>query len=610
VALALAVAVSSSGYASTVRSLDEERRVFESYFPDSNEGGEELDEWWKNRSTEAVSSEEVLRIVREGFRRARTSRMTIVGWIGGGYVRHPDAATRRKTIELLYHATFSPEGHVRHYAVYFGLSAVEEKSAEVLERLARLAVSRESVNRIVWAVKHSKQVNEFLLYVDPYTTNPDPEIRKPAEELKKLLEQETEHWESYRQIPQQEKPVRRDDVDYETAFAELYETLGMSYPCFELKGIDWEAVGRELLPRAKVVKTDDEFGVLCVELVARLEDSHAHLMPGAIELPKIAGPQWDAGFSCIEDDLGRPAVYYVDPNGPAQRAGVKVGMVVVKVNTENVADIIQKTMERMKKYSGFSSERYLRYFAFHSFMRQMEKGQVVEYETLDNEGRTRRFELTCELGTRYIPRLPVPKEGIRDTANVSAKMLADGIGYIYVRRIREGLEASLDQAVRRLKDARGLIVDVRGNTGGGFERRTSHVNFYVDEDTTDTHRPRYKGPMAMLIDSRCISAGEGWASWFVANKRATFFGQTTAGASGRKEIYLLKNGLYRVKYPVKAYTGFLDRPIERRGLEPDVEVRQTAADLAEGRDTVLEAAREYLIKQRSKAFVSSENSRP
>ena len=45
-----------------------------------------------------------------------------------------------------------------------------------------------------------------------------------------------------------------------------------------------------------------------------------------------------------------------------------------------------------------------------------------------------------------------------------------------------------------------------------------------------------------------------------------------------------------------AVHGFLDRPIERRGLEPDVEVRQNAKDLAAGRDTVLAAASQYLMR--------------
>ena len=111
---------------------------------------------------------------------------------------------------------------------------------------------------------------------------------------------------------------------------------------------------------------------------------------------------------------------------------------------------------------------------------------------------------------------------------------------------------------------------------------------------TAPHRPLYRGPIAMLIDERCISAGEGWASWFVARKRARLFGTTTAGASCRKEEYVLTNGLYKVVIPVKAYTGFLDRPIERRGLEPDVEIRPSAHDISRGKDTVAETAIRWL----------------
>ena len=66
--------------------------------------------------------------------------------------------------------------------------------------------------------------------------------------------------------------------------------------------------------------------------------------------------------------------------------------------------------------------------------------------------------------------------------------------------------------------------------------------------------------------------------------------RATSGASSRKETFTLSNGLYKVVVPVKAYHGFLDRPIERRGLEPDVAVRCTAADLSQGKDTVAEAA--------------------
>ena len=173
-------------------------------------------------------------------------------------------------------------------------------------------------------------------------------------------------------------------------------------------------------------------------------------------------------------------------------------------------------------------------------------------------------------------------------------MLDDEIGYIYVRRIREDLIPSLDEAITDLREAGGLIIDVRGNSGGGFDGRRAHLNFDPLRAAEDPDRPRFVGPIAVLVDARCVSAGEGWSSWFVATERARLYGEATAGASGRKTVYTTSNGLYQVRYPIKLYTGFLDRWIERRGLEPDVAVMPNAADLAAGRDTVLEAARDYL----------------
>ncbi len=391
---------------------------------------------------------------------------------------------------------------------------------------------------------------------------------------------------------------------YITSFKDLYERLGSTYPCFELKGIDWEAVGKELLPRAKKVKTNEEFGLLCMELVARLEDSHAYLMAGSAKPPSVSFPQWDPGFACLIDNHERPVVYYVDRDGPAEKAGVKVGMTVLSVNGEPADEYLQKRMKEIRKYSGYSSERYLRYHAAQWLGRQVDRGDSVEFKMRDVHDKTHSFKLSATVGVRYLPRRPVQVPGTSDTANVSWTSLDDEIGYIYVRRIGDDLIDKLDKAVGELRNvARGLIIDVRGNSGGGFDSRRSHTNFMVD-DESEQARPKYKGPMALLIDPRCISAGEGWASWFIANKRAHVFGEATAGASARKTVYTLTNDMYKVRYPVKAYTGYLDRPIERRGLEPDQPVKQNAHDLAAGKDTVLRAAQRYLFNLTEKKIES------
>lgn len=390
---------------------------------------------------------------------------------------------------------------------------------------------------------------------------------------------------------------------YVTAFKDLYEKLGSNYPCFALKGIDWAAVGAELLPRAKQVKTNKEFGLLCMELVAHLEDSHAYLMAGSAELPSVKFPRWDPGFACLIDDRGKPVVYYVDRDGPAQKAGVKVGMTVLSVNGEAVNKYLEKRMRQMKKYSGYSSRRYLLYHAAQWLGMQDERGTAVEFQMQDVDNKTHAFKLPTTIGIRYLPRRPVKVPGTSDTANVSWTRLGNELGYIYVRKIRDDLIDRLDKAVGELGNARGLIIDVRGNSGGGFDSRKSHINFMID-DESEPDRPKFKGPIALLIDARCISAGEGWASWFIANKRAHVFGEATAGASARKIVYTLNNDLYKVHYPVKAYTGFLDRPIERRGLEPDVPVKQNARDLAAGQDTVLRAAERYLLNITEKRIES------
>ena len=251
-------------------------------------------------------------------------------------------------------------------------------------------------------------------------------------------------------------------------------------------------------------------------------------------------------------------------------------------------------MKGISRYFGYSSKRYLRYQAVRWLGRMESRDAPVVVVARDEAGKERTFALKADAAVRYLPRLPVPNPGIRDAAHVSWKMLEGNIGLIYVRRIRSDLIPQLDQAVASLKTAGGIIVDVRGNSGGGFDYDRAHRNFDADK-SKEPERPRFTGPMALLIDSRCISAGEGWASWFVANRRAKVFGSATAGASARKTTYELKNKLFKITFPVKPYRGYLDRIIERRGLEPEVEVRQSAADLRNAKDTMLEAAREFLI---------------
>ena len=576
----------------------EENAQFDSYFPNSTDGGEKLKTMLAAEDQSAYTDSAVLDIVRNGLRNAGDYTTQAIQQISTRLIENKDPSPLRdKAVELMYNASFSPDGLVRYYAVYYGLSLVQPKSQQVLDRLTALTVRGENAGRIISGVLFSNQQQQFIKCLESYLTSTDTETAERAKAILEQLNRQISYMAAARGGGggKAATPQKNEPNNYEETFKELYEYLGGNYPCFELKGIDWQAVGDELLPRSKKLDTREQFGLLCIELVARLEDNHAVLLNGSARVPAPPLPQWDPGFTCLENDQARPAVYSIDPGSPAEQAGVKIGMVVLTIDDQDVSNAIDATMKTYSRYFGYSSKRRLTYDTYRSFHRRMERDTEIKFKMLDTEGKEHEFTLKASLGSRYLPRLPVPIEGIRDSANVAWKMLEDNIGYTYVRRIRPNLPKMLDQAVGALKDARGLIVDVRGNSGGGFDGAEAFVNFYIDDDTTEPNRPRYKGPMALLIDNRCVSAGEGWASWFIANKRARFFGQSTTGASSRKIEYELTNKLYKVQLPVKPYKGFLDRIIERRGLEPNVPVTQTAADLAAGHDTVLETARDYLL---------------
>lgn len=380
---------------------------------------------------------------------------------------------------------------------------------------------------------------------------------------------------------------------YEETFRDLHRVLGERYGAFALKNMDWAAETADLLPRAAGVATDEEFGLLCLELVARLQDGHAALLPADRKVPDVPDqPRWDAGFVCLEDDRGLPVVYHVDAGSSAALAGMAPGLTVESINDEPAADLIARTDAWLKRWVGYSSPRARRYHAFRWFPRRVQKGEPLVVVARGTDGFEVGFQVAAEMDFRYQPRLPVPVAGVSDSADVSAARLPGGIGYLYVRRIENGLEADLDRAMRRLSGVRGLVIDVRGNSGGGFDGSTAYANFDCSGSGVPG-RPRFCGPIAVLVDARCISAGEGWASWFRAKDRGRLFGETTAGSSSAKENYRLLNGHFEVRIPVRPRRGFLDRPIEWQGIEPDEVVKPTAADLAAGRDTVLLRAIEW-----------------
>ncbi len=163
---------------------------------------------------------------------------------------------------------------------------------------------------------------------------------------------------------------------YPKALRDLHEHLGRVYPYFRLKRIDWDQVGRELLPRTEAVETEEQFGLLVMELVARLEDSGASVRGESVPSPDPRLPEWGPALACLIDDRGRPVVYDVGWIVP-ENAGLRPGMTVVSVNGEPAEAAIRRWMRREQRFHGYSSERWLRSNAVRKFLQQDEREAKV-----------------------------------------------------------------------------------------------------------------------------------------------------------------------------------------------------------------------------------------
>lgn len=163
--------------------------------------------------------------------------------------------------------------------------------------------------------------------------------------------------------------------------------------------------------------------------------------------------------------------------------------------------------------------------------------------------------------------------------------------------------------------ARGLVVDMRGYPGVDHYEvaarllgeaassalfrvpvRTAPDQVEIDETSIDVApqaSPSFEGPVALLVGPATVSAAENFSMILVGAERVTVVGRPSAATNGNITGVVLP-GSFRF-----SFTGmevlFPDRSLFHGvGIVPDVEVAATPADLRDGIDPVLEAARDAL----------------
>jgi len=272
-------------------------------------------------------------------------------------------------------------------------------------------------------------------------------------------------------------------------------------------------------------------------------------------------------------------------------------------------------------------------------------------------GAGHQLEIGTLAGTKRQVALEVPNRLAKDRPpmieprSLSHRVVAPEIGYIKVATfpgaVGQSFARELDGAIRDLKKQglQRLIVDVRGNIGGGLgslrlmsylcpgkveigysltrqrlrkgyeKERLTRIDripatkaellrmavrfkvFHRDRSmvlVTEGLGPQpFHGHTVVLINEHTHSAAEMVASFAKQNHLATMVGVRTAGEVLGGANFKLPHG-YMLRMPVAGWYTWQGECIEGKGVEPDVRVENSPETLSAGVDTQLEKGLEVV----------------
>lgn len=199
--------------------------------------------------------------------------------------------------------------------------------------------------------------------------------------------------------------------------------------------------------------------------------------------------------------------------------------------------------------------------------------------------------------------------------NVSSELIGNGTGYIYLKAFDGDLSSQFKEEYDKLskQGITKLIIDLRNNGGGIVDEALEIGDYFTDNDTTLLIQKDKEGKevvskaksdkeielnTVILINEYSASASEILAAIFKEKvNNATLVGTTTYGKGVIQSLYSLSDGS-GLKITTNEYYTPDYNEINKKGIEPDYKVEDYKFDgkLDKENDTQLKKAIEILNK--------------
>ena len=399
-----------------------------------------------------------------------------------------------------------------------------------------------------------------------------------------------------------------NNEEYLDNFEVVWQIMNELYYDPTFGGLDWNEVRDRYRPMIAAAVNDDEFYMIINEMLFELNVSHLFVIPPGAEgeIDTMATAEASAGIEVrlLDDDA---VITYVDHGSSAEQAGLLPGYIIQSINGVSIDEIIKDLPFLLPPYN----ERTLR-------SQQIATIQSHFYGKLDTLVQITYLDGQNEVNEVLIP-LRKRNGSATDLSNINlptfyveveSRLIEDNMGYISFNAFIPPADSKFREAIEELGNVSGLIIDIRGNSGGIWPIRKTIAEMLVSERTLSwVYHGRenirevylepahyvYEGPVVVLVDVMSFSSAEEFAGAMKSIDRAVIVGERTSGKVLVLDITQLPNGA-TFMYPVEESRTAEGTVLEGRGVIPDMEVELDRETLLTGIDSQLEMAIEYLIQ--------------
>ena len=376
-------------------------------------------------------------------------------------------------------------------------------------------------------------------------------------------------------LTETQEMVNHSHVSSQRLFENVWEEIRDNYYDAELNKQDWTRWKEHYHGK---IKTDDDAKVAIDTMLASLDDPYSRFLTKAEysdQNTSINSKITGIGVN-IASIAGKINIINVIEGTPAQSANLLPNDVIIAIDGKDVSGMPLSDVANLVRGP---------------------ENSIVEITVLRNKDKL----------TKKVVRKEIKIKTVKSSIDKN-------IGYIKINTfIGATTPNEFLEALEKTKDTEGLIIDLRGNTGGLLPNAIFIANLFIPEGklVSIVGREGYKydivaqdtefgiqKPLVVLVDGASASASEILSGALKDYHKAKLIGTRTYGKGMVQKIIPMQNET-GLNLTIAKYLTPNGTDINKKGIEPDIKVTFSLNDIKTRNDAQLNAAKNYLSKMLS-----------